>query len=74
MEFLELNGLDAMIQDYDFLHNPDKTEDLIKSFMKEYNRMVMVNPNKGKFSLTVLDAHFGKRKLITYGYGVFFRR
>lgn len=58
VEFLELNGLDAMIQDYDFLHNPDKTEDLIKSFMKEYNRMVMVNPNKGKFSLTVLDAHF----------------
>lgn len=57
-EFLELKGLDAMIQDYDFLDNPDKTEDLIKPFMKEYNRMVMVNPNKGKFSLTVLDAHF----------------
>lgn len=57
-EFLELNDLDAMIQDYDFLDNPEKTEDLIKPFMEEYNRMVMVNPNKGKFSLTVLDAHF----------------
>lgn len=57
-EFLELNDLDSMIQDYDFLDNPDKTEDLIKPFMEEYNRMVMVNPNKGKFSLTVLDAHF----------------
>jgi hypothetical protein len=27
-------------------------------FMNEYNKFAMVNPNKGKFSLTVTDSHF----------------
>lgn len=57
-EFMEVNDLDTMIQDYNFLENPEKTEELIKPFMDAYNRLVMVNPNKSKFSLTVLDAHF----------------
>lgn len=58
VEFIEYNNLNSMIMDYYMIDNPEKIEQTVKPFIEEYNRLVMVNPNKGKFSLTVIDSHF----------------
>lgn len=57
-DFIDFNNVDVMLKDFHFIVDPDETEELIKPFMNEYHQIAMINPNKAKFSLTVLDAHF----------------
>ena len=49
-----LKTLQDKAEDILLLHNTD----IYDSFMKEYNKLVMINPTKEKFSATVLDYHF----------------
>lgn len=39
-------------------NKPEVTGDTYKGFTNEYEKFVMVNPNKGKFRETVIDLHF----------------
>ena len=49
-----LTTLQAKADDVLLLHKADVYE----SFINEYNKLVMINPTKEKFSTTVLDYHF----------------
>lgn len=49
-----LKTLHDKAEDVLLLYSPD----VYDSFMKEYDKLVMINPTKEKFSTTVLDYHF----------------
>ena len=58
VEFIEVDKFEKMIEACESIDNIDRKASLLGPFMNEYDKLVMVNPNKSKFSLTVLDSHF----------------
>lgn len=60
--FLDINDepFDELLSEAETLlsSNPMRVGQRLKSFFEEYEKLIMVNPTKRKFSETVLDMHF----------------